>query len=297
MPAREEQKSPDFIEYFEKKTEKTIKDYDLVSKKDKVIVACSGGKDSTAVLYLLHKLGYDVEALNINLLIGDWSEENLLNLRSFCKGQKIRLHEVNIRDEMGYSICYIRSAIQSKVWLKNCTICGVIKRWILNRKARELFATKIATGHNLDDEAQTIFMNILKGNPKMSLGLGQKSGVTSDRMFVQRVKPLYFSPIEEIRKYSMAMNFPVLYDPCPCSTEAFRRDIKNELDRLEKEYPTVKYDLVYRYLKMKPMLSTAFENKETFNKLSYCKSCGEPTRNDICKACELLRIIKMKVPP
>lgn len=281
------------IDHIENKVMKTIADHELILKDDKILVAYSGGKDSCAVLYMLKKLGYNVEALTIDLLIGDWSMENLVNIRKFCKEQKIKLHEVNVRDEFGYSMCYIRSAVQAKVALKNCTICGVIKRWILNRKARELEATKIVTGHNLDDEAQTIFMNMMKGNPKLSVGLGPKSGVMSDGKFVQRVKPLYFCADSDLRKYSMAMKFPVLYDPCPCSSAAFRRDILNALDGLEKEYPQVKYNIVNNYLKSRPMLVKAYSGDDKLNRMNYCTSCGDPTRNAVCKACELLNIIKV----
>ena len=44
----------------------------------------------------------------------------------------------------------------------------MIKKWILNKEARKLKAGKIATGHNLDDEAQTFLMNIFKGSPELS---------------------------------------------------------------------------------------------------------------------------------
>jgi len=43
----------------EKKIVDTIKKYKLMKKSDKVVVALSGGKDSTSVIYILKKLGYD----------------------------------------------------------------------------------------------------------------------------------------------------------------------------------------------------------------------------------------------
>ena len=64
----------------EKQVEETIKKYGLMKKSDKVVVALSGGKDSTSVLYILKKLGYDVHGLMIDLYLGQWSEIHKVNM-------------------------------------------------------------------------------------------------------------------------------------------------------------------------------------------------------------------------
>jgi uncharacterized protein (TIGR00269 family) len=171
-------------------------------------------------------------------------------------------------------------------------ICGVIKRWILNKKAKELGATKLATGHNLDDEAQTLLMNLFKGNPGLSLNLGPKTGVIENQGFVQRVKPLYFCSNHEVEKYSKLMNFPVLYDPCPCSLGAFRRLFKEWLDEFEKKFPGTKSNLINNLLNLKPELERVMKRRK---RLNHCKLCGEPSRNEVCKACELINILKKNV--
>ncbi len=279
----------DFSEQFEEKVKNTIKQYQLVSKKDKVIVACSGGKDSTTTLYLLNKFGYDVEALIIDLLIGEYSKRNLENVKKFCEENKIKLHVINIREEFGCSICYIRSGIQTKKKLSNCMICGVIKRWILNKKARELGANKLATGHNLDDEAETILMNLFKGNPELSLGLGLSSGMIDDKKFVQRIRPLLFCTNNEVKEYSKMVGLPVLYEPCPCSVGTFRKGIRKWLVELEKKNTDIKRNIVENFLEVLPIYKERYKSGE---KLKYCNFCGEPSRNDICKRCELIKILK-----
>jgi len=70
---------------FEKKVENTIKKYNLLNKKEKVLVACSGGKDSTVILYILDKLGYNVQGLIVDLEIGNYSKINIENIRGFCR--------------------------------------------------------------------------------------------------------------------------------------------------------------------------------------------------------------------
>lgn len=276
---------------FERKVKDTIKSYKLLSKRDKVLVAYSGGKDSTSVLYLLNKWGYNVEALAIDLHIGDYSKRNIENVKRFCKEQKIRLNLVDLRDEFGSSICYIRGGIQEKRRLSNCTICGVMKRWILNRKAKELRATKLATGHNLNDESETVIMNILKGNPELGIGMGPKSGFRKDALFVERIKPLYFCTNAETRAYSEAMGFPVVYEPCPCSEGVFRRRIRKELVELEKAYPDIRMNLVQNFLELLPGMRRKYFDGGA---ISRCEICGEPSRNQVCQLCGFIRLLKSK---
>jgi uncharacterized protein (TIGR00269 family) len=285
-----EENQQGFIKNFESKVKGTIEKWNLVDREDKVLVACSGGKDSTSTLYLLKKFNYRVEGIFIDLLIGEYSKKNLANVRRFCESNGIKLHEVSIRDEFGYSICYIQSILKSKGHnLRNCTICGILKRNILNRKARELGAKKLATGHNLDDEAQTIFMNFIQGNLSLCAKLGPKTGQIKDPKFIPRIKPLYFCLEKETKRYSLMKEFPVLYEGCPCAVDTFRSSIKEHLNELEKKYPTVKEDIVYNFIEILPMIKKHYK---TDGKLNYCKICGEPSRREICKACEIIQLLK-----
>ena len=112
----------------------------MLNKKDKVIVAASGGKDSTVVLYLLKKLGYDVCALTIDNGIGKYSTGNLKRIRNFCKEHKIKLYETSLRKEFGYSLCYIQDVLKSKGHdLQSCMICAVLRRYLVNKFIYEFF--------------------------------------------------------------------------------------------------------------------------------------------------------------
>ena len=273
-----------FIKKFESNIAKTVKKYNLIEKKDKVIVACSGGKDSTTVLYLLHKLGYNPQALFIDLGMGEWSDVNMENVKKFCKELGVKLHIITMKKETGCSMCYIKSVIQSKYKLSQCIICGIIKRWILNKKARELGMTKIATGHNLDDEAQNVIMNWMKGNMKLSLNLGPKTGTISDKKFVLRIKPLYFTIEKDVENYSKLMNFSVQYKRCPCAYGTYRVDLRAILDKM-KNGREIKINIVNNFLKMLPNMRNLLRAD---NELKYCRVCGEPARQDTCNRCKLM---------
>lgn len=279
-------KDSKFINSFEKKAKKTISKYNLANKNDKIAVACSGGKDSTTVLYLLKKFGYKVFAVYIDLGMGDYSKKCLDNLKKFCKSNKIKLYVTSMKKEFGCNICYIRSNIQEKHKLSNCTICGVIKRWILNKRARMLKATKLATGHNLDDEAQTILVNFFKGNVLLGMNSGPLTGIIKDRKFITRIKPLYFHDEKDIKKYSELMKFPISYERCPCAVGTYRVETRKFLDELETE---IKEEIVNNFLRTLPLMRKHFHDK--VQKLRYCSLCGEPSRNDVCNACKLIQKI------
>jgi uncharacterized protein (TIGR00269 family) len=276
------------LNQFESKVKQTIQKYKLLKKPDKVMVAISGGKDSMTVVYLLKKFGYNVSALHINLEMGKWSEAHLQNIKTFCSQLKVPLHVYSVRKDLGRSMCSIKSIVKSKAKLQDCTICGIIRRWLINRKARQLGADVVATGHNLDDASQTVLMNYFKGNLFIGLNEGPRVGVIEDRKFVQRVKPLYFIPEKEVELYSRKMNFPVIYERCPCVVGAYRHKIRQTLDEIQKTNPKIKENIVQSFLKILPEL----RRKVSTGKPIYCKTCGEPGRNEICRACSIMRHIR-----
>jgi len=252
-----------------------------LNKKSKILVALSGGKDSSVVCYLLKKFGYCIEGIHIDLGMGKYSEKCLNAVEEFCKDLKIKLYVYDIKKEMGSSMCYIRSSVQSRKSLKNCAICGVIKKWILNKEARKLKADYIATGHHLDDEIQTFFLNILKGSPELNLNSGIISKNKSNKKFIPRIKPLFYVLENDIKKYSLSKKLPVIYEKCPCAIDSYRIQIRGFMKTLSKKD---KENLI----KNADKLMTRVEGED--GNVKYCEICGEPSRNKVCKMCSLLKM-------
>lgn len=278
-----------FTNKIENKVKQTIKKYNLFNKKQKILVAVSGGKDSTTLLYILKKLNYTIEAITVDAQIGNYTKTNLGNLRNFCKKHKIKLHEISFVKEFGHSLCYIQSILKSKGFKhKSCTTCGVLRRYLLNKYARKLHPAKIATGHNLDDEAETILINLLKNNLSILARLGPSPGLIKDKKFIPRVKPLYFITEDEITKYSKLNKFPVNYEICPCSSESYRRSIVNLLGNIPEK---AKLNLIRNFLKILPKLKKQYA---TNKKINYCENCQEPSKKALCRTCEILSILKIK---
>ena len=254
-----------------------------IPKRNKILVALSGGKDSTVTAYLLKRFGYNIQGIHIDLSMGKYSQKCLKAVRELCRDLKIKLHIYDIKSEMGSSMCYLRTSIQEKQVkgkLKNCAICGVIKKWILNREARRLKADKIATGHHLDDEAQTFLLNIFKGSPELSANSGPISRNIRDKKFISRVKPLFYVFEDDIREYSKKHELPVNYAKCPCAIDSYRIQVRgfvNTLSKKDKENILMNSERLLKKL-----------HKKT-SKIKYCEICGEPSRKERCKKCELMR--------
>jgi tRNA-5-methyluridine54 2-sulfurtransferase len=282
-----------FIEYLERKVRDTIRKYKLFTKQNKVAVAVSGGKDSTVCLYILKKLGYDVEAITIDARIGNYTEENVKNIKKVCKDNKIKLHIIDFRKEFGMSLCYIKSILKSKGCNhSSCMICGILKRYLLNKYSRLWEFDALATGHNLDDEAQAFVMNVFRNDIKLASRQGPSTGFKKSIGFVKRVKPLYLISESEVIRYSQIKDFPVNYGICPCSVGAYRRTYLNMLNDFEKKNPSVKYNII-RF--QESIMNYVDKEKISSGNALVCTSCGEPSASDTCNACKIFKQLKIKV--
>nr|AQS34515.1 hypothetical protein [uncultured archaeon]AQS34537.1 hypothetical protein [uncultured archaeon] len=274
-----------FLNYFENKVFRTIKRYDLFDQNDNVCVATSGGKDSLAVLYMTMLYGkkYDIKffALAIDEGIAGYRDNTLDDLRTFCEKYNIELHIVSFKERFGDTLDNIRDKAQNK---KPCTVCGILRRTALNRAARELQATKLATGHNLDDESQSYMMNLFLGNMSHNAALGPITGLNLNDKFIPRVKPLYFMLEKETKLFALLKNFKVSFHECPNINQSFRAVVRDELNMIESKLPGAKNGIVNAFLEILPMLKQYYKNNRPFK---ICIKCGDPSANDICNACKL----------
>ena len=263
----------------ESEVRQTIDKYDLIDRKDKVVVALSGGKDSISVAYILKKFGYDVHGLMIDLGMGRWGELHKKNTEKFCRENNIPLTFVDLEEEIGSDINFVKRVVQSRKNVSGCTVCGIIKRWILNKWAKKMSADKIVTGHNLDDEAQNVLMNFLKGNIMLGVNSAPATGERNVKGFAQRIKPLFFVAEDDIKKYSQKKGFDILYDKCPCSFATYRADTREFLWKISNEE---KLKIVKGFQELVPRL-----RKENTKELMFCKKCGEPSSGELCNFCKI----------
>jgi len=281
-----------FTKYFEKKALKTIRGFNLINKKDKIGVAVSGGKDSLTTLYILNKLAKKRKNLNIIAILIDEGIKGYRNFtikdaQKFCKEHKIKLKIFSYKKEFDYTLDQMVKRLNKKP----CSICGVFRRLLLNKKARELGVNKLATGHNLDDEAQSILMNQFKRNTSTSMRMGPKTGVEKHNLFIPRIKPLYLLTEKEVMTYAFLKGFNIKYTNCPYAPEAFRNNVRDLLNKLEEKHPGSKHGLIQSFLEILPLLKSNYISDK---KIKLCSQCQEPSSKETCQSCETLKLLKQK---
>jgi len=257
--------------WFEREVARTIRHYKLFSKRERVAVACSGGKDSTALLHLLQKLGYMVTAVAIDEGIHPYRDENLTFLKEYCTTNAVPLRVFSFKEAFGKDL---------DVMLPRggppCTVCGTFRRSLLDKVAHAFDV--VATGHNADDEAQAVLMNLARAN----LDLFPRGGpVTTSNAsgFVRRVKPFYFLTEKEILTYALLRGIAGEWNECPYASQAYRTTIRDALNAYEEQHPGTKRKVLAHYLRVKEGLQV--EEKGTVT----CVSCGAPSARGFCKAC------------
>jgi tRNA-5-methyluridine54 2-sulfurtransferase len=278
----------EFFKYVEKKVLKTVRNYDLIKKNEKIVVGLSGGKDSAVTLYLINKLFSsrisDISALAVDEGIKDYRDKTLLDAKKLCKDLNIPLKIFTYKKEIGVKIDKIAHLGNPCAW------CGVFRRYLLNKTARLIKADKLATGHNLDDEAQSIIMNQFKGNVAFSAKLGPMTGALAHEKFVPRIKPLYFLTEKEVLIYSKLRGLNVNYVECPNSAGTFRDKVCEMLNSMENEYPGTKQGIVNGFLEILPKLKEMYKGQ----KIGSCKDCGEPAVKNKCRKCEMVDKLRLK---
>ena len=263
----------------------------MLKEDDRIVVGVSGGKDSATLLDTLFRIEKDFpQAELIPVLIDEgiegYRDKGLETARQLTSSLGLELEIRTFKDLYGHTlddIIRLRPADSNGA----CTYCGVLRRRALNTAALELEADVVATGHNMDDEAQTILMNVIRGDSQRIVRTNRPRD-HSIKGFVPRVKPLSELSTRDTVVYAYHVGLPYHDIPCPYASEALRNDLRLFLNEMEHKRPGT----LLAILHSGETMSEAMEHQEGVSDATVCESCGEPASSRLCKVCAILQEIE-----
>lgn len=268
------------------------------------VIGLSGGKDSTVLTRIVaDTFGADrrveIVALSIDEGIDEYREESLEAAKRLASNLDVRHETVSFDREFGVEMDRVAEA--DPLDMAPCAYCGVFRRDVLGRYAERLNADILMTGHNLDDEAETALMNIFEGDvSQIAKHFDASLGPLSDRRAVEdmtpRAKPLRDVPEREVALYAHLEEIPAHVAECPHAAESFRGEIQDLLHDLEEDHPGTRHSILAGYEDLAQLAASEYRADGSVGSAEddrgECSSCGQPTRGEKCRRCELLTALE-----
>lgn len=237
---------PCFLLIFEEEVHETITSSALFGRGERIAIGASGGKDSTVLASVLKTLnerydyGLDLCLLSIDEGIKGYRDDSLETVKRNAVQYDMPLEIVGYDELYGWTMDQVVAQIGKK---GNCTYCGVFRRQALDRGAAKLGIRHVVTGHNADDVAETVMMNLLRGDlPRLTRATSiVTSSAASD---IKRSKPLKYAYEKEIVLYAYHKKLDYFSTECIYSPEAFRGSARALIKDLEKIRPSSILDIV-----------------------------------------------------
>lgn len=272
-----------FLDYVEKRVKKELRRQLDVSPGIVIGVGLSGGKDSSVALLLLSRIlgerkEVDLHAITVDEGIEGYRPQSLDKARRLTRRLGVPHHVISFREEFGQEMDRIVSQLNGRT---PCSYCGVLRRSCLNRAAKRIGASVLATGLNLDDTVQSILMNFTRGDVERLARMGPHRKVQPG--LVPRIQPLRAVPEKESYLYAMLEGIEFSDDECPYADLALRNEYRRIVDELEDRSPGTRFSILSSYDAIAPLLRERYPPAS----LHECE-CGEPTVGESCKSCELL---------
>jgi tRNA-5-methyluridine54 2-sulfurtransferase len=267
-----------FLEWLPEQVQRFIEKYRMFTPQDRILVAVSGGKGSLSLWDILWRLGYQAEGLYIGLGIDggiQYSSESQKLAEKFAREHNLNLHVVSVPQLYGESIPEMAERT-TRGKGKPCSVCGLSKRHIMNRVAREECFDVLATGHNLDDEAAVLFGNTLNWIAGYLVRQGPVLEANRPGL-VRKVKPLCRIYEREMAAYALLRGIDYIYEECPHAVGSKQIYYKELLNKLEADRPGAKLSFYLSFLQAKDNGLFAPQADKDIPLLHTCPSCGQPT--------------------
>lgn len=216
----------------------------------------------------------------------NYSDLSLGFAEAFAHQHNLFLHVVNIKSEYGETVPEL-AARTHRGRHKPCSVCGLTKRHVMNKLAREQQYDALVTGHNLDDEVAILFGNTL--NWLGTYLIRQGPVLEADRPgLVRKVKPLCRIYEREMASYAYLRGIEYIPAECPFATGSTSIYNKEILNKLETDRPGTKLSFYLTFLQARQagLFSDAIDKRA--DQIHNCPECGQSTSAPgLCAFCRM----------
>lgn len=279
-----------FFDVFESEIHETIVNCRLFERGDYVAIGASGGKDSTVLAYIMKLLnerydyGLKLVLLSIDEGITGYRDDSLKTVEKNKIQYGLPLKILSYQDLYGWTMDKIVEMVGLK---NNCTICGVFRRQALDRGATMLGCNKLVTGHNADDVAETVLMNLLRGDTnriERSMRIVTGSSNSDNEYTMPRAKPFKYIYEKEIVLYAHFKKLDYFCTECIYAPNSYRGHAREYLKDIESIRPSSILDII----RSGDSLQLDEKTRERLPEERKCSRCGYISSQELCKACKIL---------
>ena len=216
-----------------------VKEFNLITPSDVILIGLSGGKDSLALLDLMGDMqrrgnnGFTLHALHVRMTGVDYQSDTTY-LRNQCERNGITFHERMVSFEAD------RNERRTP-----CFLCSWNRRKTLFEVAQELGCNKIALGHHQDDILHTALMNLSYAGSFSTMPCYLKM----QKMPLAIIRPLCMVKESLLKEWAKESEYQSLIKLCPHERASKRTEIACLFEQMEKQNPEFRANLWNALLK------------------------------------------------
>lgn len=183
-----------------------------ISRKTRILVACSGGADSVALVYALHRLGYDIAIGHVDHMLRENAKKDRQFVRKLAADLQIPCFDCAI------PIASIAAETNENIQ----HVCRVERYSFLEEVARRENIPYIATAHHANDQLETVLMQL--GQGKQVIGMPSRRRLRSS---CQLIRPLLRVTKQTIFEYLQQNQVTYRHDESNDSDDYVRNAIRH----------------------------------------------------------------------
>ena len=194
---------------------KTVREHEMFGPGDLVVVSCSGGPDSVCLLYALWRLR---RLFKIRLAVFHFDHKLRPDSAKDAAYVKTLAHRLKLPFHLRTADDRPKKGASVEAW------ATVARMSAANEVRREISGSVTAEGHTLDDQAETVLLNLIRGS-----GLEGIAGIDPGHRSHALVQPLFDVERADVEAFCRALHLRPRRDPMNEDRRYLRSAIRHEV--------------------------------------------------------------------